>query len=537
MIPMASASMSYDSFQKKCRHVFEQADYRPHTIFHQDRFPLIGKWNAWQYLADWVTINLRGDVPEEDNNETNEHVLDVILFEGQDLFSLKLVKTDMYTIMFIDSQSSLVEDVNDWRIRLNEINGSILLIDCETSITEEALDNLNTNQTNTSDTSPPPSILQPVNEKIRLIKDQDTVPKAIDGLSVIFQDIHNVLSEYQEQKVQELMKECGALVYNEGLKRNDPPDGYYLCDAKCLTHLKKIFCHKPHTFATADLIYTEPPPDRYVLLAVEVKLTIDALQCKLVVPKYYIMYPTPSPIRHLVIFNGGHITQTWLFLINLAHIDVTNRNSRIDPRIYARSHEFAQRFRFGRTHAVYMPSFSSETFRQERLTKSRLNVLCELVKLEGKIVEHSGAILGISGSKKQLIEEERKKKIDSYKTKMINLLDQYMKQYPAQQQRSSVNFWILQQSKTHTVDQLCYLEELALSLLNKTQENVAKLSEKIKLPKQLTDRIQQLRTVKPVSVLIISERSINPPLARQASLIDSSDSDDDDSHVIQRIND
>jgi hypothetical protein len=87
------------AFQKKCQTIFEWAGYRVHTKFHLNRFPLIGEWNAWQRLSERLVIYLEGRIPEKGNNETTEHVLDVILFQGQDLSGLKLVKTGMYTIM------------------------------------------------------------------------------------------------------------------------------------------------------------------------------------------------------------------------------------------------------------------------------------------------------------------------------------------------------------------------------------------------------------------------------------------------------
>jgi hypothetical protein len=500
-------------FNIKCQNIFEWAGYRPHTIFHRNRFPLIGKWNAWQHLNDRLTVELQGRMPTAGNNQTSEHVIDVIIFQDQKVSSLNLVKTDMYTIVFVDKQSPIpVAAVRDWYIRLKQINGSIVFIDYQESLSEQASDDLNTNETSISNTYHGLNLVRPRFDVVHLIRDRNIISNGIDVLSVIFQDIGNVLSEYQEQKIRDLMKQCNALIYNEDLRRDDAPDGYYLCDANCLKHLEYIFHRAPHTFATRDLLRIEASAEQHILLTVEVKVSLDSLQCKLNMTDYYILHPAPNPIRHLVIVNGGQITRTWLYLINLAHVDSTNRTTRIDQDIHARSRQFAMRLRSGHTHIVYMSSFSSETFRQEPLTENRLAYLCELV----------------SGSAKLRLDNEQNEKKKTCLKEMINLLDRFMEQHPIRKERSSMNFSILQQVDAHTNRSFCFLEELALSLLEEMQANVSQANQNVRLPQQLIERAHKLRTVRPASVIVVPEIRIRPPSACQASLPSDSDDDNDD---------
>jgi hypothetical protein len=64
------------------------------------------------------------------------------------------------------------------------------------------------------------------------------------GTSVVHlledENINDALSKYQEEKVQNMMQQYGALIYNEDLQRNDPPDGHYLCNTECLEQLNKL---------------------------------------------------------------------------------------------------------------------------------------------------------------------------------------------------------------------------------------------------------------------------------------------------------
>jgi hypothetical protein len=515
------------AFQKKCQTIFEWAGYRVHTKFHLNRFPLIGEWNAWQRLSERLVIYLEGRIPEKGNNETTEHVLDVILFQGQDLSGLKLVKTGMYTIMFIDDRSSIpVAVMCNWHIRFNEINGSIVSINYEKSTSEQASDDQGTNQNSSSNTSCQPSRISSRLDIVHLIKNRNINSNKIDVLSTIFDDIHNTLSEYQEEKIQVLMRECGALVYNEDLIADHIPDGYYLCDAECLNRLENIFNCKPHTFATSDHFRRRAPPDYYILLTVEVKLSFDSLQSRLKEENYYIFSQVPDPIRHLVIVNGGQKTHAWLFLINLAYVDSTNRETRIDAKIHGRSRELVERLLTGRTHIVYMPSFSSETFRQEPLTNDRLNILCELVKYEQKKDEYLISVPGISGWRKRQSDNERDVKKQIYSDQAFYLLDRFMKEYPIQKPRSSINFWILQQTEMPTVEQFGFLEQLTLSLLNEMRENVSKANQNIKLPNQLIKRARKLRTVEPVLVEESPTVPMLPSLVSQAPFPGGSDRDD-----------
>ena len=472
---------------------------------------------------------MEGRIPENGNNETTEHVLDVILFEGQDLSGLKLVKTGMYTIMFLDDQSLIPAEVmRDWHIRFTEINGSIVSINYEKSTSEQASDDRDTNQNSSSNTFCQRSRVSSRFEVVHLIKNRNINSSKTDVLSTIFKDIQNTLSKYQEQKIRVLMRDCGALVYNEDLIADHIPDGYYLCDAECLNHLESIFNCKPHTFATNNHFRPKTPPDYYILLTVEVKLTLDSLQDRLCEENYYIFSRVPDPIRHLVIINGGQITHAWLFLINLAHVDSTNRETLIDIKIHARSREFVQRLRTDRTHIVYMPSFSSETFRQEPLTNGRLNILCELVKYEQKKDEYPASVPGISGWRKRQSDNERDVKKQIYSDQAFYLLDRFMKEYPIQKPRSSINFRILQQNKMPTAKQFGFLEQLTLSLLNEMRENVSKANKSIKLPDQLIKRVGELRTVQRVPTEKILTAPMFPPLVSQASFPGDSDSDSDD---------
>jgi hypothetical protein len=247
------------------------------------------------------------------------------------------------------------------------------------------------------------------------------------------------LSEYQEQNIKNMMQQCGALIYNKDLQRNDPPDGYYLCNTNCLEQLKTFFSCAPHTFETSNIFNSEPSLDKYILLTVEVKLSLDSLQCKLRLEQYYILQRALHPIRNLVIVNGGEVTRTWLFLINLAHVDTTNRQTLIDPDIYERNYVFARRLRESHTHIVYKPSFSLETFREEPLTVARLDLLCKLVGLEQKIEKYSKPIVGISGLEKWILDTERNEKKLSYTKNMTDLIDRFMRENPIREQQSSIN--------------------------------------------------------------------------------------------------
>jgi hypothetical protein len=409
--------------------------------------------------------------------------------------------------VFVDKRSPVtVKAVRDWHIKLNQINGSIVFINYQESLSEQTSDDPNTNETSICNTYHGPNLVRPRFDVVHLIRDRNIISNEIDVLSVIFQDIRNVLSEYQEQKILDLMKQCNALVYNEDLRRDDAPDGYYLCDANCLKHLEYIFHHAPHTFTTRDLFRIEASAEQHILLAVEVKVSLDSLQCKLNVTDYYILHPAPDPIRQLVIVNGGQITHTWLYLINLAHVDSTSRTTRIDQNIHARSRELAMRLRSGRTHIVYISSFSSETFRQEPLTENRLDYLCKLVVLQREIAKCSEPIVGISGLAKLGLDNE----------------------HPIRKERSSMNFSVLQQVDAHKSRSFCFLEERALSLLKEMQAYVSQANQNVRLPQQLIERAQELRTVRPASVMVVPEIRIRPPSACQASVPSDGDNDNDD---------
>ena len=295
------------SFLRDCQFVFPWAHYRPHTIYHRNRFPLIGDWYAWERLHDRLEIILQGRIPKRTSDEKAEHVLDVILYQNQDLSSINLVATDMYTIVFIDSRSPMsAEDDHAWRTTLSAINASIVSIDYITTTEEEASDGQNIADENVQSNIG----VYPNFSLVHLVQDGNSRPNEMDVLSVVFDDVHNALSDYQEQNIRDMMQEHGALIYNEDLQQKDPPDGYYLCNSKCLEQLKKLFSCRPHTFATLDIFDPEPSPDKYILLAVEVKLSLDCLQRKLQEKYYYILEPSPHPIRNLAILNGGEVTRT-----------------------------------------------------------------------------------------------------------------------------------------------------------------------------------------------------------------------------------
>jgi hypothetical protein len=520
------------TFQSKCERIFIWAGYRPHTTFHLNRFPLIGYLNAWKRLKDRLTINVQGRELNEESEKLSEHVLDVIIFDNQTPSSLNLVKTDMYTILFVDSRSPIsISDENEWRIKLNKINGSIVCINYESSTDEESSYHLNNISTLTSETLSVmhaiPSRLCPRFEIVRLMNDENIRPNQMDVLSVIFRDIKDVLSEYQEQQVRCVMQKCEALIYNDALKQNDPPDGYYLCNAECLACLKRSFGCAPHTFATIDVFDNESFSDKYILLAVEVKLSFDSFQPKLGVDNYYILQSAPNPIRNLVIVNGGQVTRAWFFLINLAHIGLIGRETGINQRIHARSCEFAQKLHISHTHIVYLPSFSSETFRQELLTRMRLETLHKVVRFEEKLSRCSKSIAGISGLAKGTLEFERNEKKQTYTKNMIKLLDRFMRRYPIQNSRSSINESILLQPNMRDGEHFRFLEQLVLSLLRERQENVSRSNQNVRFPNELVTRARALCTIKITSPVVVIQIKPRAPSVRQASFPNDSETDDD----------
>jgi hypothetical protein len=518
------------SFQRECRSIFKWAHYRPHTIYHLNRFPLIGDWNAWQRLSDRLEIKLQGKIPTETNDEKAEHVLDVIFYQNQKLSNINMVETDMYTIVLVNPLSPMsADDEFSWKMTLKKINGSIVTIDYIKPIEKEASDGQNINNENNLTPSVKLGCSQSTSRTsvVHIVKDENIRSNEMDVLSVVFENINDALSKYQEQKVQNMMEQYGALIYNEDLQRNDPPDGYYLCNTKCLEQLNKLFSCVPHTFATTNILNSESSSDKYILLTVEVKLSFDSLQRRLDQNKYYIFEPALHPIRNLVIMNGGEATLTWLFLINLAHVDKTNRQTLIDQRIHERSDECARRLRESHTHIVYVPSFSSETFRQEPLTNDRLDLLCKLVAFEQKIQKYSKPIAGISGLKKCLLDHERDEKKRSYSKNMINLLDRFMKENPIRKQRSSINASILMQTEMHTERLFYFLEQLALSFLKEIYRNVSTANGGVKLPKQLIKHAQELREVKPVPIVEIPAVRTRLPSVRRGLFPTNIDIDDD----------
>ena len=517
------------SFQRGCKRVFEWVYYKPHTIYHANRFPLIGTWDSWKRLNDRFTCILKGKIPEATTDDEAQHVLDIILYQNQKLSSLNFVETDMFTIVIVDALLPMsADDIQTWTASLKNINGSIFILDYDTSTEKQASGYQATTNDNRRVERPTKvavcNHVYPRFSVVHLITDKNIRPGEVDVLSVIFNDIQDVLSDYQEEEIRNIMQQCGALIYNEDLKRNDPPDGYYLCNSICLNTLKHYFRDVPHTFATIDVFNTEISSNKYILLTVEVKLSIDSLQCKLSIENYYILEPAPHPIRNLVIVNGGQVTRIWLFLINLAHVDKTNRQTRIDERIFARSREFAQRLRYSHTHIVYEASFSSETFREVPLTAHRLGILCKLIELEQKIDHYSKPIAGISGWEKRALEHVHNEKKRSYFKEMICIINNAMRNNFLYNPRWSINVSILKHEQSHSERLFSFLEQLAMSLLNEMQETVSNANQNIRIPKILEKHAKNLRSVKPAPPVRI-------PAPIQPAPLPTENNDDDDEQI------
>ena len=247
------------------------------------------------------------------------------------------------------------------------------------------------------------------------------------------------------------------------------------------------------TLATRDTHFQSPEANKYILLTVEVKLTMDSLQETLNKREYYIFQPAPHPIRNLIIVNGGQVTRTWLFLISIAQMDFLPRPSRIDPSIYARSHEIAQRLAIGNTHVVYEQCVSSETFREQPLTHVSLMLLERLIALQKRRAANLEKTLGVSRGPKRGADLVKSVKECTLKKQMMDLIAQIERDYPMQYPRSSMNEHILLQPEMRTPRLLCYYEELSLSLLRERYRDVSGDQFKIRLPASLVEGAREER--------------------------------------------
>ena len=480
---MPDDSNSKTRFQKNCERIFLWAGYRSHTITHRNRFPLIGSFNAWERLEDRLTIQVHGNIPEAPANDSVEHVLDVMIHAGQDLSSNPLVDTDMYTIVFEDPD--FIVPQGGWRAALTAMHGTLASIDVTLPTNCEAADGTVDVEESASEDEPAGGAEPPEPKIVILIDKKASESKERDVLSFHFRAISDALSAYQEEKIKKLMQSCGALEYNSAISRNDPPDGYYLCNSECLCRLKVYFNDTSMTLATRNTHFQSPKANKYILLTVEVKLTMDSLQSKLSKSEYYIFQRAPHPIRNLIIVNGGQVTRTWLFLISIAQMDFLPRPSHIDPSIYARSHEIAQRLAIGNTHVVYEQCVSSETFREGSPGTACLEMLGKLVVLQKAVTDDETRIRDLPDSEKQPATRIKNQRKQTATKKMMSIIADLDKRKPRHQPRSSMNELILLQPKMRTPGLLCFYEELSLSLLREHYRKTARRQQKLAFPQSL----------------------------------------------------
>lgn len=483
-------------FEVKCKDIFIWAGYKPHTKFHAARYPLIGDWNSWQRLEDCLTILFKGQTPFDTTSEHAEHVLDVIISSDQNWDKFRLMKTSMNTIAFIDAEVNKMENLvySKWISKLKLINGSLAIIHFDKANATDAADeergttddeyqtSINQmiiipqkNEARSSSASPSPTKL------VSLIHDNSVKQrKEMDMLSVAFGGggLAEIISIYQERCIQKVMDDCGAIKYNTDLNRNDPPDGYYLCDQKILGNLKEHFHGECYIFETSD-VFDPPKQDEYILLAVEAKATMDSLQIKLDDENYYVLRRSPPPIRNLIVVSGGLISRTWIFLINLAHTDSSNDKPPIGIDIVKVRRKFVDRLRESHAHVVFISSFTSESFRQEPLTYIRLQFLDDLIFIA-----------------KQLMLDLDEKQKNGLVKKSSKIMQQFMMLHSTSQFRSQINDRILLCPEIRTDRRLlCFLEQLCISFVRETYRTTHRLNVEsgIQIPKSLIKFALELR--------------------------------------------
>jgi hypothetical protein len=157
----------------------------------------------------------------------------------------------------------------------------------------------------------------------------------------------------------------------------------------------------------------------------------------------------------------------------------------------------------------------------------RLETLHKVVRFEEKLSRCSKSIAGISGLAKGTLEFERNEKKQTYTKNMIKLLDRFMRRYPIQNSRSSINESILLQPNMRDGEHFRFLEQLVLSLLRERQENVSRSNQNVRFPNELVTRARALCTIKITSPVVVIQIKPRAPSVRQASFPNDSETDDD----------
>ena len=482
--------------ETQCAEILTWAGYEPHTTFHRYRYPLIGNHQAWIRLEDRLNFQRKGRTPNANDefDQDKKHVLDIIIYSSRDRSKIKLVKTNMHTVVLWHNSSCALtpSDEQEWISKLEPIDGSIASIDFEQTMDDTAIDlqpaisimedSCNMNAAIISSELPPVSKSKTKRQKVKLFgNSSNDEPKIVDQLSILFggeNGLSDIISLYQEDYVKRIMIESGAIIYNRELLPSDPPDGYYLCDAKCLSNLKQRFRDATQIFATQD-IFDASDKETYILLVVEAKISMSSLQgVFLNKNNYYISNIIPEPIRHLIIVDGGIESHGWMFFLNLVNIGSPDRCAFIKEATYEIICEIAQKLKSNLTHVVHLPHFSSETFRQEPLTEAGMKLLHELHNAR----EH------IKTCSKKTMKSILYKRIFRY-------LDIYMSKNPVKEPPLKIYDNILLDSATKNNNTLLnILEEQVLNFgyeaYKKTKE--CNSSSNIQMPKWLCQHVENV---------------------------------------------